>query len=85
MHLINASSNMLNFRTLVEVSLHIALEMLELMSSFKIDLGPYDFYDAETDCIMQNVTEFDTFFNEQIKSRSVHLNQMAIWTNACEY
>ncbi len=67
MHLINTSSNMLNFRTLVEVSLHIALVMLELMSSFKIDLGPYDFHDTETDCIMQNVTEFDTFLMNRSK------------------
>ncbi len=59
-----------------------------------IHVGPYDFCDAEnTDGIAEsshkngiyyikwNVTEFVKFLNEFIKSRSLHLNQIMIWTN----
>ncbi len=55
-------------------------------------LGPYDFRDAEnTDVIAEsshkngiysltwNVTEFCQSLDELIKSRSLHLNQIAIW------
>ncbi len=58
---------------------------------FYRQIGPYDFHDEENAdeitecshknriyCIMQNV-------NELIKSRSLHLNYIAIWTIICKY
>ncbi len=50
-------------------------------------VGPYDFRDAENaDGIAESSHKNGIYsLDELIKSRSLHLNQITIWTSICKY